>query len=203
MEPTVAWQELEQRVRRLEETLARQPMPIEEEAVVQKVLSRLKALAVERRQEARADENGLVLAAPTTAVATLPPEPPPDGAVIPVIAVAPDNTDSERGDAVSTDSPHRLWSWLQALADLRLLLAMYFDPNYRISRLTHFGLLALFGWLVFDYFFFAVWFAVPIVSPLFERLFIVIATLIAYKLLKMELVRYRRVRAYMNRWYRR
>jgi len=90
---------------------------------------------------------------------------------------------------------------MQSLADLRLVVAMYFDSRYRMSRLTQWGLLALIGLVVFDYFFFAVWFTVPFISPILERLLIVLATLIAYKLVKMELIRYRRARDYISRWY--
>jgi hypothetical protein len=203
MDATTDLQELEQRVTRLEEALARQAVVVEEEAVVQKVLTRLKALAAERRHQPHSAEDGMILTPPPpSSVVSLPPEPPPEGAILPMQS---SHSQAEPGSIPSdtTASSHRLWSWLQSLADLRLMLAMYFDPHYRMSRLTQLGLLALVGLVVFDYFFFAVWFSVPFVSPILERLLIVMATLIAYKLIKLELIRYRRVRDYMSRWYNR
>jgi hypothetical protein len=202
MDAATAWQQLEQRVTRLEEALAQQATVVEE-AVVQKVLSRLKALAAEQRHHLRNGEDDIVITpALSSSAVALPPEPPPEGAILPV------QTSHHRAEPGSihddTSAPsHPLWSWLQSLADLRLVLAMYFDPHYRMSRLTQWGLLALIGLVVFDYFFFAVWFTVPFVSPFLERLLIVLATLIAYKLIKLELIRYRRVRDYMSRWYNR
>ncbi|MCS7022715.1 MAG: hypothetical protein NZ703_10525 [Gemmataceae bacterium] len=209
MDAQTALQELEQRVRRLEEAVVRQET--QEEAVVQKVLSRLKALAAERRPGLYAgDEKGVTVSLPPAAVMSLPPEPPPEGTVLPVPMLtaradkdASSNGPDPNGWSGPTGVTHGLWSWLQTLADLRLLLTMYFDPHYRVSRLTHFGLLALLGIAVFNYFFFAVWFNVLVVSPLLERLLLIIGTVIACKLLKLELVRYRRVREYINRWYNR
>jgi len=199
MDAATAWQELEQRVSRLEEALARQATGIEE-TVVQKVLSRLKALAAERRHHLSHGENDTALTPSlSTSTVILPPEPPPEGVILPM-STSPLSAGSESsGD--DSPPPHPLWSWMQSLADLRLVVAMYFDSRYRMSRLTQWGVLALIGLVVFDYFFFAVWFTVPVVSPFLERLLIVVATLIAYKLVKMELIRYRRARDYISRWY--
>mgnify|MGYP005837712237 CR=1 FL=1 len=203
MDAMTDWRELEQRVARLEEALARQTVVVEEEAVVQKVLSRLKALAAERRHQPCDAEEGMILTPPPPSpTVPLPPEPPPEGAILPLPS-SHSPAEARSIPSESSDSSHRLWSWLQSLAKLRLVLAMYFDPHYRMSRLTQLGLLALVGLVVFDYFFFAVWFTVPFVSPLLERLLIVLATLVAYKLIKLELIRYCRVRDYMSRWYNR
>jgi hypothetical protein len=198
MDAATAWQELEQRVSRLEEALAQQATVIEE-TVIQKVISRLKALAAERRHLLSHGENDTAITPSlSTSTVTLPPEPPPEGVILPMptspLSVGPE---SGRDDS----PPHPLWSWMQSLADLRLVVAMYFDSRYRMSRLTQWGLRALIGLVVFDYFFFAVWFTVPFISPILERLLIVLATLIAYKLVKMELIRYRRARDYISRWY--
>lgn len=199
MDAVTAWQELEQRVSRLEEALAQQATVIEE-TVIQKVISRLKALAAERRHLLSHGENDTAITPSlSTSTVTLPPEPPPEGVILPMptspLSVGPE---SGRDDS---PPPHPLWSWMQSLADLRLVVAMYFDSRYRMSRLTQWGLRALIGLVVFDYFFFAVWFTVPFISPILERLLIVLATLIAYKLVKMELIRYRRARDYISRWY--
>jgi hypothetical protein len=190
---------LEQRVNRLEQTLLQQQTTLEE-LKAQRLMSRLTVLTTER-QESPADDASLAASASSVPARVLPPEPPPPGAILPMIA--PPTVSADANSADTAPMPPRWGSWLQSVAELRLLITMYFDPHYRISRLTHFGLIALAGWLVFNYFFFAVWFAVPVVSPVIERLLVVVATLIAHKLLKIELIRYRRVRDYMSRWYHR
>ncbi len=193
------YQELEERLTRLESQLAeRPPLSVEEEMIVQRVLNRLRTLASERERaamEAQPASAIVVPAAPSGPHGATPPEPPPEpppeGVVLPQLAASP----------VPNAAPLAAVSWLQILAELRLMVTMHFDPHYRVSRLTLLLLLATVGLWVFDYFFFAVWFPVMIVSPIFERLIIVASVIFAYNLLRREVTRYQRARAYLARWY--
>ncbi len=192
-------QELEDRLTRLESQLAeRPPLSVEEEMIVQRVLNRLRTLASEREGAALEAQPTSAIVVPAAAsgpqVATPPeppPEPPPEGVVLPQLAAS----------TVPNAAPLAAVSWLQILAELRLMVTMHFDPHYRVSRVTLLLLLATVGLWVFDYFFFAVWFPVMIVSPIFERLIIVASVIFAYNLLRREVVRYQRARAYLARWY--
>ena len=111
---------------------------------------------------------------------------PPSGAVLHVRAPA--------------DPARRQWFVAQLWAEVVLVLRMYVDPRYRISRTAQLvvpGLLLLF---VANYFFFAVWLTVPVVSPVAERLFDVALAILLYKVLVRELNRYREVLDYLSRY---
>jgi hypothetical protein len=77
---------------------------------------------------------------------------------------------------------------------------MYFDPRYRISRTTQFALPGIALVLIFNYFFFSAWVTIPFLSPVLERLLIVVLALVAYKLITRELARYREVLDYLARY---
>jgi hypothetical protein len=77
---------------------------------------------------------------------------------------------------------------------------MYFDPRYRVSRTTQFALPGIALLLMFNYFFFGVWVHITFLSPLLERLLIVVLSVVAYKLFTRELARYRDVREYLARY---
>ncbi|MBY0515193.1 MAG: hypothetical protein K2P78_14965, partial [Gemmataceae bacterium] len=98
------------------------------------------------------------------------------------------------------DPARRQWFVAQLWAEVVLVLRMYVDPRYRISRTAQLvvpGLLLLF---VANYFFFAVWLTVPVVSPVAERLFDVALAILLYKVLVRELNRYREVLDYLSRY---
>jgi hypothetical protein len=165
--------ELEDRVRKLETALA------DEDAVADRVIVRLSAMAAERQRDP--DSGGvLVLAAPPDA------PPPPQGAVLHPPA-PPETTE-------------RKWFLAQFAAELRLVVTMYFDPRYRISRTAQFTLPGIALVLIFNYFLFSVWMNITFLSPVVERLLIVILAVVGYKLLTRELTRYREVLAYLARY---
>lgn len=116
----------------------------------------------------------------------VPPGPPPDGAVL--------------HPPAPVDPAARKWFLVQLWSELRLAVRMYFDPRYRISRTAQFvlpGILLLFA---LNYFLFAVWFALPVVSPILERVVCVLLAVFFYKVLTRELVRYREVLDYLARY---
>lgn len=98
------------------------------------------------------------------------------------------------------DLARRGWFFGQLWAEARLAARMYFDPRYRISRTAQvvFPLVAVL--LVFNYFLFGWWLAVPIVSPVAERLLDAALAVFAYRVLARELDRYRAVLDYLARF---
>jgi hypothetical protein len=112
--------------------------------------------------------------------------PPPDGAIL----APPDAHDPTR----------RAWFLAQLWGDLRLAVRMYFDPRYRISRTAQVALPLFVALLGLNYFLFAVWFSVPVISPAAERLIDVAVGAVAYRVLLRELDRYRAVLDYLSRY---
>jgi hypothetical protein len=112
------------------------------------------------------------------------PPPPPSGAVLqPPVPVA-----------------QRRWFLAQLWSEFRLAIRMYLDPHYRVSRTAQLlvpGLLALF---VLNYFTFGVWFAIPLISPILERVVCVLLGVFLYKVMARELGRYHEVLDYLARY---
>ena len=78
---------------------------------------------------------------------------------------------------------------------------MYFDPRYRISRTTQFALPGIVLLLIFNYFFFSVWVNITFLSPVLERLLVVVLAVLAIQVLLIrEVARYREVLAYLARY---
>jgi hypothetical protein len=171
--------ELEKRVYRLETEVAER-LGSDDNEFAERVIARLSRLAAERQ----GDPDGpgvLVLASSADA------PPPPPGAIL--NPPEPPRSAAPRG-----------WFPANLLAELRLIVVMYFDPRYRISRVTQFVVPAILLLLVFNYLLFSVWLPVPFLSPVLERLLAVIAGVVIYKLLTRELARYREVLAYLARY---
>src|SRR5262245_44222 len=176
---------LEDRVRKLETAVAeRDGRPFTEESVADRVLTRLSAMAAEQRTLPESDRVLVLDSVPRPPAAATPS--PPQGAVL----RPPEPADPTR----------RSWLVVQLVAELRLALRMYFDPRYRISRTTQFVLPVIGLVLIFNYFFFAQWLAIPLLSPVTERLLAVILAVLGYKILTRELARYREVLEYLARY---
>lgn len=126
--------------------------------------------------------------APESAVLPLPRllPPPPEGTIL----APPEHR----------EPPPRGWFFGQLWAELRLAVRMYFDPRYRVSRTAQvaFPLFAIL--LILNYFLFSVWFSIPVVSPVAERVLDVIIVVLAYRILTRELDRYRAVLDYLARY---
>lgn len=174
--------ELEDRIRRLEAALAEKNPPADDDAVAERVIARLSAIAESRS----ADPNRVLVldAAAGTLATTLPP--PPSGAVL-------------EPPQSPVDPLNRRWFLTQLWAEIRLIFRMYFDPRYRVSRLTQFALPGIAVLLVLNYFFFS-WVSIPVVSPVTERLAVAVLGVLAYKLLTRETARYRGVLEYLARY---
>lgn len=116
------------------------------------------------------------------------PPPPPEGAVL--------------HPPTGPDPTARKWFLAQLFDEGRLAVHMYFDSRYRVSRLFQFLVPVVFGLFALNYFFFAVWFSFPVVSPLLERIGCVVLGVFLYRLLTRELARYRDVLDYLARYTR-
>lgn len=175
--------ELEKRVSKLETALVERNTSIPtllEESVADRVIAKLST--TESPQTLIGSDRVLVLS--PTHEAT---PPPPKGAVL-------------HPPEASVDPSQRTWFFSQLWGELRLAMSMYFDPRYRISRTTQFALPGIALILLFNYFFFNLWFSMALVSPIAERFLDIALSVIAYKLLMRELERYREVLNYMNRY---
>ncbi len=174
--------ELEDRIRKLETMLAERPEP-DPDAVAERVVAKLAVLAESRP----VPDPGRVLVLDTTANAPAPLPVPPKGAVL-------------HPPEPPADPKHRKWFVTQIGSELRLILQMYLDPRYRVSRTTQFALPGIALLLVFNYFFFAVWVNILFVSPLAERVLAIVLGILGYRLLTRETARYREVLDYLARY---
>lgn len=124
---------------------------------------------------------------------------PAPGAILPLVRLLP----PPEGAIIVPPEPHeppRRWFFAQLWAEIALAVRMYFDPRYRVSRTLQVAFPLFAALLVFNYFVFAVWFAVPILSPVVERVLDVFIVVVAYRILVRELDRYRAVLDYLARY---
>jgi hypothetical protein len=178
---------LEERVSKLETALAERPSTTSDDVVAERVLAKLAALAGEPHTPDDKDRV-LVLASstqPATLVQAAPA--PPDGAVM-------------RPPEPPADPTQRKWFLTQLWSEFRLVIRMYFDHRYRISRTLQIASITILALLVLNYFMFSVFFSVPILSPLLENIFTILLGILGYKFFMRETVRYRQVVDYLNRY---
>lgn len=98
------------------------------------------------------------------------------------------------------DPARRHWFLTQLWSEFALVLRMYVDPRYRISRTAQLLVPAVFVLFVLNYVFFSAWMTIPVLSPILERLLDVVLGIFLYKLLVRELSRYREVLDYLTRY---
>jgi hypothetical protein len=182
--PAGSFDDLEERVRKLEVAVAELPAPADDDVIVNRVLARLSAMAEGRSMSGTDLERVVVLDPPRSS--PLAHVPPPEGAIPQTPGPPPDPT-------------RKKWILTQFFAELRMMFRMYFDPRYRISRTTQFLLPVILGLIVFNFFFFSVWVDILFISPVAERLLLIVLTILGYKLLTRELARYREVLDYLAR----
>jgi hypothetical protein len=97
-------------------------------------------------------------------------------------------------------SAGRRWFLAQLLSEFRLTARMYFDPRYRVSRTAQLLMPTVLGLFALNYFTFSIWFDIPVVSPVLERLVCVLLGIFLYKIMTRELSRYREVLDYLARY---
>ena len=178
---------LEERVTKLETALAERPTSTSDDAVAERVLGKLAAMAGEPRS-ADDKDRVLVLASSTGPTTLVPHTPaPPDGAVL-------------RPPEPPADPAQRRWFLTQLWSEFRLVSRMYFDHRYRISRTLQLAIIGIIALLVLNYFLFSVFFSIPILSPVLQNIFTILLGILAYKFFMRETVRYREVVSYWNRY---
>jgi len=171
----------EDRVRKLEEMVTELAAKVSGGGVADRVLANLGEAATGVLYDAA----GAVAAHPL-ALLSPPAEPPPVGAVL--------------HPPPPVGAGKRKWFLVQVWTEFRLAVRMYFDPRYRISRTAQFLLPAILGLFGLNYFFFDIWCAIPIVSPIAERLVCVMLGICFYRLVVWELTRYREVLDYLAKY---
>ena len=94
-----------------------------------------------------------------------------------------------------------VWDRFPFLTELRLMAKMYVDPKYRLSRVAQFGVPAVLGLMVLNYFLVG-WFtlSLPVVTPVVERLILAVLAVVLYKILAREAGRYADVLLYLSRY---
>ncbi len=94
-----------------------------------------------------------------------------------------------------------VWDRFPFLTELRLMVKMYVDPKYRLSRIAQFGVPAVLGLMVVDYLFVDYFtFGLRVVTPVVERLLLVVLAVVLYKILAREAGRYADVLVYLSRY---
>lgn len=92
------------------------------------------------------------------------------------------------------------WSKIPILTELGLMVRMYFDPRYRLSRFAQFGVPTLLGLMLMNYFTFSFFFNFPLLGAFFERGVLVVLAVLLYKVLAREVGRYELVLDYIRRY---
>lgn len=181
-----AEQVLLDRVRRLEEQLAaKEAAPPADEDMANRVLAILAEKAAQQRALAGGNPPvpGLIptaLTAARVAQTFLPNSAPPGVAAQPA------------------EAGFRAWLLTQVAGEFRLMVMMYFDPRYRLSRVGQFGVPIVLGLMVLNYFFFA---GLPLpLTGIFERLLLLVLAVVLYKILAREAVRYKQVLDYLAQY---
>ena len=103
--------------------------------------------------------------------------------------------------AVDPDATwRRMLRDLPVLRELRLIAQMYLDPRYRLSRLGQFGVPLIVAFAVLNYMIFNHIFpSIPLVSPIIERMLLLILGAGLAILLNREAMRYQAVIDYLAR----
>ena len=89
-----------------------------------------------------------------------------------------------------------VWGPFAILRELRLMVKMYVDPRYRLSRVTQLVAPIAVILMVLNYFVFSFW-SVPILAPIFERVILIVLAVVLYKVLSWEAHRYDAVLRYL------
>src|SRR5262249_46867680 len=126
----------------------------------------------------------------------------PDLSLVPDSPVAPEPPSGAVLHPPARTEPARRGFFLTQLwTEFLLVLRMYFDHRYRISRTAQIAVPGIFVLFCVNYFLFNYWFpVVPVFTPVVERLICVVLGITLYKMLARELSRYREVLDYLPRY---
>jgi hypothetical protein len=82
------------------------------------------------------------------------------------------------------------WLPIEMWREFKAMMQMHFDPRYRMTRTGKYVPWLLVGLMIFSGYLFNGWVSIPFVSPLADKLFVVFAAVLAYKILSREVDRY-------------
>ena len=93
------------------------------------------------------------------------------------------------------------WRRFAFLRELRLIVGMYVDSRYRVSRVTQLATPVLLAAMIANYGFFN-WLMVgiPLLTPILERGVLIVLAVALYQVLSREAARYGEVLAYLTRY---
>jgi hypothetical protein len=94
------------------------------------------------------------------------------------------------------------WGRIPVLHEFGLMFKMYVDPRYRLSRVAQFGVPLVLGVMLLNYITFAFFFAIPVAGLIFERVGLIVLSIVLYKILSREAARYAAVLEYLTRYAR-
>lgn len=96
----------------------------------------------------------------------------------------------------AVNAARRPWLLFDFLREMGTAVRMYMDARYRLRRSTQFLVPLLVGLFVANYLFFNVLFLhIPVISPVVERLVVIVLAVLLYKVLSREVARYRQMLA--------
>ena len=98
-----------------------------------------------------------------------------------------------------SDSAKKSWLDWPVIREFRLVTRMYFDPRYSPTRAAQLGVPAIFLILVANYLFWAYFFTFPVLAHLGERIILMIAAIVLFRILSMEVARYGSVLDYLKK----
>lgn len=113
-------------------------------------------------------------------------------------------TEAESDTDTASQQPTKPKSWWRGtfLRDFRLMVQMYVDPRYRLSRVGQFCIPGIFLGMIFNYFAFQYFcfVGIPVLTPVLERVLIITLSFLLFKLLLRETKRYEAVLDYLARF---
>lgn len=93
----------------------------------------------------------------------------------------------------------RRWVDWPVVREIRLVVRLFFDPRYIPTRLAQLGVPGLLILLVLNYMFWRGFLDITLVSPVCERLVVMVVAVLLYRILSAEVTRYAAVLDYLER----
>jgi hypothetical protein len=92
------------------------------------------------------------------------------------------------------NAARRPWMLVDLLKETGAVFHMYMDPRYRVRRSTQLLVPVVLGLMIANYFvFYGLLPDIPVVTPIFQHLAVMVLAVLLYKVLSREVARYRQV----------
>ncbi|MBO0699050.1 MAG: hypothetical protein J2P46_11695 [Zavarzinella sp.] len=117
-------------------------------------------------------------------------------APVPDVPIPPSLDPGGQTVLTAVNAARRPWLLFDFLREMGTAVRMYMDARYRLRRSTQFLVPLLVGLFIANYLFFnALFVHIPVVSPVLERLVVIVLAVVLYKVLSREVARYRQMLA--------